>query len=361
MTPENTPVPPEEHASPGADPAAPDSPSASSPTSSVPQSSEGAPGQPSSSSGETRVVAPPKPKSTSPENVREEIPAAKKRGCGGCLLWVIGFVVVLGALVFIPGGAKVQFNIVEEFERHVLVPLPSIGPIDLSITTAVLYLWLAVAVIVVIGIVVSRVVKPVPGKFQTAMESVYKLAREGITGSVMKKGARTWFPYIGAIFFFILISNLIGLIPLPVGEHGQLAFYVATSNINVTAMLALLTFVFTHYAGIKSHGLFRYMGEWAPKTAPPVLKQFIWGIHLVSEVFRLVSLSVRLFANMLAGHAILAVFFAMALIFQNYAIAVFLQGGSVVIYLFEVFIAGIQAFIFAILSAVYIGGAIEGE
>jgi F-type H+-transporting ATPase subunit a len=193
------------------------------------------------------------------------------------------------------------------------------------------------------------------------MESMYELAREGITRSVMKKGADTWFPFIGALFFFILITNLVGLIPLPVGEHQQLAFYVATSNLNVTVGLALLTFVFTHYAGIKSHGLFRYVGGWAPPSAPPVLKQFIWAIHAISEVFRLVSLSVRLFANMLAGHAILAVFFAMALIFQNYAVAVFLQGGSVVIYLFELFIAGIQAFIFAILSAVYIGGAIEGE
>jgi len=303
------------------------------------------------------VVAPPAPK----RPVREEVPVAKKRGCGGCLLVVLVVLAVLVGLLFIPGGEKLEFDIVEEFERHVLIELPSIGPLDMSITTSVAYLWIAVGVIVVIAVVVSRVVKPIPGRFQTALESVYELAREGITRSVMKKGADKWFPYIGAIFFFILISNLIGLIPLPVGEGWQEAFYVATSNINVTAMLALLTFIFTHYAGIRSHGLFRYMGEWAPKTAPPVLKQFIWGIHLVSEVFRLVSLSVRLFANMLAGHAILAVFFAMALIFQNYAIAVVLQGGSVVIYLFEVFIAGIQAFIFAILSAVYIGGAIEGE
>jgi F-type H+-transporting ATPase subunit a len=104
-----------------------------------------------------------------------------------------------------------------------------------------------------------------------------------------------------------------------------------------------------------------YTRSWAPPSAPPVLKQFIWFMHAVSEVFRLVSLSVRLFANMLAGHAILAVFFAMALIFQNYAAAVILQGGSVAIYLFEIFVAFIQAFIFASLSAVYIGGAIADE
>jgi F-type H+-transporting ATPase subunit a len=125
-------------------------------------------------------------------------------------------------------------------------------------------------------------------------------------------------------------------------------------------MLALFTFVFTHYAGLRKNGL-HYFGNWAPPSAPPVLKQIIWGIHAVSEFFRLISLSVRLFANMLAGHAILAVFFAMALIFQSYLAAVVLQGASVLIYMFEIFVAVIQAFIFAILSAVYIGGALDQD
>ena len=84
-------------------------------------------------------------------------------------------------------------------------------------------------------------------------------------------------------------------------------------------------------------------------------------MHAVSEFFRLVSLSVRLFANMLAGHAVLAVFFAMALIFQSYLIAVVLQAGSVALYLFEIFVAFIQAFIFAILSAVYMGSALSED
>jgi F-type H+-transporting ATPase subunit a len=128
----------------------------------------------------------------------------------------------------------------------------------------------------------------------------------------------------------------------------------------VTLTLALFTFVFTHYAGIRKNGV-RYFANWAPSSAPPVLKQLIWVIHLVSEVFRLVSLAVRLFANMLAGHAILGVFFGMALIFQSYLAALLLQGGSVIIYLFEIFVAFIQAFIFAILSAVYIGGALDQE
>jgi len=214
---------------------------------------------------------------------------------------------------------------------------------------------------VVLAILLGRAMKVErPGRFQYAIEALYELARHGIVGSVMKSGQATWFPYIAAVFFFVLVSNLLGLLPLPFGEHHQPAYYAATANLFVTFTLALCTFVFTHYAGIRKNRL-AYFKNWAPASAPPVLKQVIWGIHAVSEIFRLISLSVRLFANMLAGHAILGVFFAMALIFQSYLAALILQGGSVLIYMFEIFVAVIQAFIFAILSAVYIGGALDQE
>ncbi len=297
------------------------------------------------------------PSHPAPE-ARPEVPVKKTRR-SGCLAWLLLVIAVFVGLMLIPGGEEEVAEVAGEFELHPIIEIPAIGPIDLSITKAVIYLWITVAIIVAISIVIARTLKPVPGKLQTIIESLYELARDGIAGSVMKQGAERWFPFIGGLFFYILISNLIGLIPLPFGEHEQLAFYAATGNLNVTIVLAVFTFVFTQYAGVKAHGLFRYMRSWAPSGAPPVLKQFIWGIHVISEIFRLVSLSVRLFANMVAGHAILAVFFAMALIFQSYAIAVVLQGGSVAIYLFEIFIAFIQAFIFAVLSAVYIGGALE--
>jgi F-type H+-transporting ATPase subunit a len=274
-------------------------------------------------------------------------------------LFLLAAVILGVGLALIPGGAKQSFEVAKEFQREVVIKLPSIGPIDLSVTKTVVYLWITVAVVIVIAILVARSLKPHPGRVQYALEALYDLARNGIVASVMKYGQDTWFPYIGGAFVFVLVSNLVGLIPLPFGEHHQTAFYAATANINVTVMLALCTFVFTQYAGIKKKGLLHYVGSWAPDGAPPVLKQVIWCIHAISEFFRLISLSVRLFANMVAGHAILAVFFAMALIFQSYLIAVVLQGASVLIYLFEIFVAVIQAFIFAILSAVYIGGAME--
>jgi len=279
----------------------------------------------------------------------------------GRLIVVLAAVLLgLVVLLFLPGGEREEFPVAEEFELHPLVEIPKIGPVDLSITKAVVYLWLTTAVIVVVALVIARSLKPRPGRFQQAVEGLYELARSGIVGSVMKSGADTWFPYIGAVFFFVLVSNLMGLLPLPLGEHYQFAYYTATANLNVTLTLALFTFGITHYAGIRANGA-KYFANWAPPSAPPVLKQVIWGIHAVSEIFRLISLSVRLFANMLAGHAILGVFFAMVLIFQSYLAAVVLQGGSVLIYLFEIFVAVIQAFIFAILSAVYIGGAIDQE
>ena len=276
-------------------------------------------------------------------------------------VWAVIVLAVLAGLFLIPGGAKETLNVAGEFDLEPIIKLPSIGPVDLSINKAVVYLWLATAVIIVIAIVIARNLKPEPGRFQAAMEGLYSLARDGIAKSVMRSGVDTWFPYIGAVFFFVLINNLIGLVPLPFGENHQLSFYAATANLYVTITLALFTFVFTHYAGIHKYGVRKYIGSWMPSGAPPVLREFIFVIHAVSEFFRLVSLSVRLFANMVAGHAILAVFFAMALIFQSYLIAAALQGASVLIYMFEIFVAVIQAFIFAILSAVYIGGALDQD
>jgi F-type H+-transporting ATPase subunit a len=277
------------------------------------------------------------------------------------LMWVVIIVGVLVGLFLLPGGAKSQVDVAKEFELHPLIRLPKLGPIDLSVTKAVVYLWLTTAVIVVGALAVSRILKAKPGRFQSFMEMLYGIAHDGIAGSVMRVGVATWFPYIGSVFVFILVSNAIGLLPLPLGEHHQLSFYAVTGNLNVTITLALFTFVFTHYAGIRQKGAWGYVKGWMLPSAPPVMRELIFVMHIVSEFFRLVSLSVRLFANMLAGHAILAVFFTMALVFQSYLIASVLQAGSVVLFLFEIFIAFIQAFIFAILSAVYVSGALEEE
>lgn len=277
----------------------------------------------------------------------------------GCLTWLVIAVAIVVALAFVPGGEPEEFEVATEFELEPIIHLPSIGPVDLSVNKAVIYLWLTVGVIAIGTVILNRSIKNPTGRVFSTFEGLYDLARLGIVNSVMRKGQTTWFPYVAGVFIFILVSNFVGLIPLPFGHHHQLAFYGATANLFVTISLASCTFVLTHYAGIRTKGVGGYVKGWIVPAAPPVLKQMLFFLEILSEIFRLVSLAVRLFANMLAGHVFFAVFFTLAVMFQSYLLASVLQGASVVMYLFEVFVAFIQAFIFAILSAIYIGGAME--
>jgi F-type H+-transporting ATPase subunit a len=164
---------------------------------------------------------------------------------------------------------------------------------------------------------------------------------------------------------FILVINLIGFIPLPLtGEtwHGfpTWGIYAATSSLSVTLSLALLTFVFTHFEGIRWNGSVRYFKSWIP-DAPKGLLFLIVPLEILGQIMRLISLSVRLFANMLAGHILILTFLGLIFIFQSLALIPMIIPATI-FYLFEVVIVvGIQAFIFATLSAIYIGSAIEPQ
>jgi F-type H+-transporting ATPase subunit a len=160
--------------------------------------------------------------------------------------------------------------------------------------------------------------------------------------------------------------NLIGFIPLPLtGEtyHGipTWGIYAATSSLSVTLALALLTFVFTHVEGIRWNGPVRYFKSWIPEAPKPLLGLIV-PLEILGQFMRLISLSVRLFANMLAGHILILTFIGLIFILQNVVLAIFVVPVAIIFYLFEVLIViGIQAFIFAALSAIYIGSAIEPE
>jgi F-type H+-transporting ATPase subunit a len=165
---------------------------------------------------------------------------------------------------------------------------------------------------------------------------------------------------------FIWVVNILGFIPLPLtGEtwHGipVWGIYAATSSLSVTLALALLTFVFTHYEGIRWNGPVRYFKSWIP-DAPKALLGLIVPLEVLGQFMRLISLSVRLFANMLAGHILILTFIGLMFILQSLVLAIFVIPVAAVFYLFEVVIVvTIQAFIFAALSAIYIGSAIEPE
>jgi F-type H+-transporting ATPase subunit a len=277
--------------------------------------------------------------------------------------------VALFALAFPQAAfARGEFDPVEEFEQHDWVPI-HLGPLDLSITKAVAYLMIATVLTIFLGIFLMRVrvrAGGEPGVRQTIGEQIYEVAQVQIAEQGLpSKAIHRWFPYVASLFLFIFVVNLLGFIPLPLtGEtyHGipVWGIYAATSSISVTLALALLTFVFTHVEGIRWNGPVRYFKSWIPE-APKALLGLIVPLEVLGQFMRLISLSVRLFANMLAGHILILTFLGLIFIFQSWVL-LFVLLPATLFYVFEVVIVvGIQAFIFAALSAIYIGSAIEPQ
>jgi F-type H+-transporting ATPase subunit a len=262
--------------------------------------------------------------------------------------------------------AREEFDPTHEFELHDWVPI-HLGPLDLSINKAVVYLMLASVCTMALGVLLMRVRLGVePDTRQTIGEQIYELAQTQIAEQGLpSKAIGRWFPYVASLLLFIFVVNLLGFIPLPVtGEtwHGipVWGIYAATSSLSVTLALALMTFAFTHVEGIRWNGPVRYFKSWIP-DAPKGLLALIVPLEVLGQFMRLISLSVRLFANMLAGHILILTFLGLIFIFQSWAL-VLVVFPATLFYLFEVIIVvGIQAFIFATLSAIYIGSAIEPE
>jgi F-type H+-transporting ATPase subunit a len=269
-------------------------------------------------------------------------------------------------------AATGDFEPQEEFELPAWVPI-HIGSLDMSINKAVVYLWVGAALTVILGIWVMRFGLSLrPGRRQTVGEGLYEAIQGQIVeGSLPSKGIHTWFPYVASLFLFIWVLNLVGFIPLPISnEHFHVAgvelptwgIYAATANLSVTLALALITFLATHEEGIRHNGVIRYFKSWVPQGAPKPLLALIVPLEVISQFMRLISLSVRLFANMLAGHMLILVMLGLIFIFESYAIAVVAVPVATAVYIFEVgIVVTIQAFVFALLSAIYIGGAIEPE
>jgi F-type H+-transporting ATPase subunit a len=275
------------------------------------------------------------------------------------------FAVAIAALMFPPAAlARGEFDPTKEFEQHEWVSI-HLGPLNLSITKAVVYLILGTVITIVLGLVLMRVRLGIqPGVRQTIGEQLYEVVEVQIAEQGLpSKAIGRWFPYVATLFLFIFVVNLLGFIPLPLtGEtyHGipTWGIYAATSSLSVTLALAFLTFVFTHVEGIRWNGPVKYFKSWIPEAPKPLLVLIV-PLEVLGQFMRLISLSVRLFANMLAGHILILTFLGLIFIFQSFAL-LFVLLPATLFYLFEVVIVvGIQAFIFAALSAIYIGSAIE--
>jgi F-type H+-transporting ATPase subunit a len=263
--------------------------------------------------------------------------------------------------------ARGEFDPTHEFEQHEWVPI-HIGPLDLSITKAVVYLLLGSVLTMALGILLMRWrVRVEPDTRQTFGEQIYEIAQTQIAEQGLpSKAIGRWFPYVATLFLFIFVVNMLGFIPLPLtGEtwHGfpVWGIYAATSSLSVTLALALLTFVFTHFEGVRWNGPVRYFKSWIPDAPKPLLALIV-PLEILGQFMRLISLSVRLFANMLAGHILILTFIGLMFILETVLLAPVVVTVATAFYLFEVVIVvGIQAFIFAALSAIYIGSAIEPE
>jgi F-type H+-transporting ATPase subunit a len=264
-----------------------------------------------------------------------------------------------------------KFDPSHEFEQHPWVPI-EIGPIDLSITKGVAYLMLGSLVTMALGIFLMRVKLSIaPGPRQTLGEWIYDIAQQNIAEQGLPhKAISRWFPYVASLFLFILVVNLLGFIPLPLSDEKfeiggvelpTLGIYAATSAISVTLTLALMTFVFTHVEGIRANGVGGYFKSWIPDV-PKAMYPMIVPLEVLGQFMRLISLSVRLYANMLAGHMLILTFIGLMFVLETVVLAPLVIPAATAFYLFEVIIVvGIQAYIFAALSAIYIGSAIEPE
>ena len=256
------------------------------------------------------------------------------------------------------------FNPADEFELKQWVAI-HLGPLDLSITKAVAYLLLGSLVTILLGLFLMR--GRTLNRRQTIGETVYEIAQTQVAEQGLPtKAIGRWFPYVASLMLFIWVVNMLGFIPLPLtGEtwHGipVWGIYAATSSLSVTLALALLTFVFTHFEGIRWNGPIRYFKSWIPEV-PKALLPLIIPLEILGQFMRLISLSVRLFANMLAGHMLILTFIGLIFVLESLPLAIAAIPAATAFYLFEVVIVvGIQAFIFAALSAIYIGSAIEPE
>jgi F-type H+-transporting ATPase subunit a len=277
-------------------------------------------------------------------------------------------VVILGAawLLALPASAlaRGEFDPTTEFEQHEWISI-HLGPLNMSITKAVVYLFLGTVFTILLGLVLMR--GKTLNRRQTVGEQIYEVAQVQVAEQGLpSKAIGRWFPYVATLMLFIWVLNMIGFIPLPLtGEtwHGvpTWGIYAATSSLSVTLALAILTFLFTHFEGIRWNGPVRYFKSWIPEAPKPLLGLIV-PLEILGQFMRLISLSVRLFANMLAGHILILTFLGLMFILESIFLVVFVVPIASVFYLFEVVIVvSIQAFIFAALSAIYIGSAIEPE
>jgi F-type H+-transporting ATPase subunit a len=288
----------------------------------------------------------------------------------------IGVVAYLGIAILLYAafgseGKNEEFKPQDEFKLHDWIPI-HIGGLNLSFNKAVLYLLLACILTSVVMIWIARRMEDRPNRVQTIIEGAYDLTYTQIAkGNMPSETAAKYFPFVATLFFFIWFSNMLGYIPLPTSHEKvdilgigfpAFALYAATANLSVPLVLTLTVFTLYQAEGIRRHGLIRYLKGWLPAGVSGGAAIPIFIIEVISQLVRIISLSVRLFANILAGHLlILFMGGGLAVLLGIAALGWITLPVAIAFFIFEVgLIATLQAFIFATLTSIYFGEASAG-
>jgi F-type H+-transporting ATPase subunit a len=283
---------------------------------------------------------------------------------GGWLLLAVAFHLIFGS-----SGRNDTFQPQEEFKLQPWIEL-KFGPIDMSITKAVMYLFIAAALTTATMIYIAKRMVDRPNRVQALVEGAYDLTRNTITGQNMdRRMAAKWFAFVATLFFFIWFSNMIGYLPLPINsEHPvnvfgldipALAIYAATANLSIPLILTLIVWIAYHVEGIRTKGFGGFIKSFVPPGISGAGAIPLFVIEVISDFVRIISLSVRLFANILAGH-LLILFMAggLVVLLGLPALGIITLGMAIPFFIFEVaLVATLQAFIFATLTSIYLGEA----
>jgi F-type H+-transporting ATPase subunit a len=284
---------------------------------------------------------------------------------GGIALFVILFGVTAHKA---PAVASSVFSPTDEFKLDTWFKL---GPI--AFNKGVLYLLITAGITIGLMFYISRRLQQRPGRLQVAVEMFYNFIRGMSRENLNDDMERKYFPLIATIFMFILVTNLIGYIPLPVNSGESFRFlgtnfpsfqiFAADTNVAFPLILSLGVFCLFTYEGVKHHGPIGYLKSLMPGGVKGPIVLLIFPIEILSNFLRLISLTVRLWANLLAGHMLIAFMGGeLGVLVGLQLVSWFLLPAGIAIFIFEaVLIAGLQAFIFAILTAIYLGGAVESH
>ncbi len=241
-------------------------------------------------------------------------------------------------------------EVLEHFYQKILIPI-KIGSFDISITNLTVSMFAGVGLFLLLFFLLAVKPRIVPSKRQAVIEFLLSFIKRNIVYNMIgKKEGDRWVPLISAVFVFVLSNNLIGLIP---------GTYTPTSNPIVPLTIAIIIFFTVHITNLKKNGIKGYLRTYAPSAVPSWIDVIVRPIEAISAIAKPFSLFIRLMANMLAGHTIIYVILGLIIYFRNYFIAIAAVPFALVMTLLEIFVSAVQAYVFAILSAMYIGEAVN--